>query len=84
MNTFELLKIYMHVETKTRQQYHNVWFDLLLEDLKVWICTTMSIFFCYCKTKTVIWQAGKNKSIIIYCHWKNIYIPKNEHTLFYE
>ena len=40
-------------------------------------------FFC-CKTKTIIWQAGKNKRTIIYCLLRKKYIAKNEHTLFYE
>ena len=42
-------------------------FDLFLKNLKGLIFAIMSLFFLCCKTKTVIWQARKNKSTIIYC-----------------
>ena len=75
--------MHMHFETKIIQHYHRM-FVLFSENWKDRIYTTMSSFFLCCKTKTVIWQAGKNKITIIYCLLRKKYIAKNEHTLFYE
>ena len=67
----------MHIETKTIQISQSVYFDLFLEDSKGRICTIMSSFFLCCKTKSVIWQAGKNKRTTIYCLLrKKIYSKK--------
>ena len=84
MNTLELLQIYMHIETKTIYLSQSVCFDLFLENSKGWICTIMSSFFLCCKTKTVIWQARKNKRTIVYCLLRKKYLAENEHTLFHE
>ena len=74
----------MHNETKTIQLSKSVCFDLLFEDSKGRICTKMTSLFPCCKTKPVIWQAGKNKRTITYCLLRKNYIAKNEHTLFYD
>ena len=74
----------MHIETKTIQLSHSVCFDLFFEDPKGRICTKMTSFFPRCKTKPVIWQAGKNKKTITYCLLRKNYIAKNEYPLFYE
>ena len=84
MNTLELLQIYMHIKTKTIQLSQSVCFDLFLEYLKGRICTKTSSFIPCCKTRLVIWHAGKNKKTIIYCLLGKNYIAKNEHTPFYE
>ena len=60
VKTLELLQVYMHIETKTIQLSQNVCFDLFWEDSKDRICTKMPSIFTCCKTKAVIWQAGKN------------------------
>ena len=42
----------------------------------------MTSFFLRCKTKTVIWQARKNKITIMYCVLRKKYTVKNERKLF--
>ena len=75
----------MHIETKTIQLSQSVCFNLFLEDSKGPICTKMYSFFPCCKTRLVVWHAGKNKRTIIYCLLRKNYIVKNEHTHpFYE
>ena len=73
----------MHIETKTITLSQSVCFDLFLKDSKRRICTIMSSFFPCCKTKTVIWQPGKNKRSISYSLLREKYIAKNEHTVFF-
>ena len=65
VSTLELLQIYMHIETKTIQLSESVCFNLFFEDSKGQICTKMSSFIPSCKTRVVIWHAGKNKKTII-------------------
>ena len=55
----------MHIETKTIQLSESVCFNLFAEDSKGQICTKMSSFTPCCKTRLVIWHAGKNKKTII-------------------
>ena len=77
VNTLELLQIYMHVETKSIQHYHRmfvlIYFRKIRKDEFALQCLH---FFLYCKTKTVIWQAGKNKSTINTLFEKKIYSKK--------
>ena len=77
MNTLEILQIYMHIETKTIQLSQSVCFDLFLENSNGRICTIMSSFFLFCKTKL-----EKQKNYCLLSFEKKSIAKMN--TLFYE
>ena len=60
-------------------------FRFVLKNSKGLIFAVMSSFFLCCKTKTVIWQARKNKRTIIYCILgKKIYSNIWTHTFLWD
>ena len=74
MNTFELLQIYMHIETKIIQLSQSVCFDLFLKDSNSGVCSKMSSVFSWYKIKPAIWEAGKKQ--------KNYYLLSFEKKLY--